>query len=344
MKEFYVVLDIPPEGGYVPGSDVTGHVVLVTDEAKSGYTSIEVSLKGYASVHWSETQGTGDDRRTVWYSSREEYVAKTAILWNKQNSPDGLLEAGTYKFQFSLSFQPFSRVVYGLVLPPTYHGLNGRIVYEVQAVIVKASALKINKRVSVEFPYSTVVDLNASPGILSPQMLQVQKTLCCLCCATGPISLTARIPRSGFCVGVRDAVSVEVDIENGSNRQIRYLQAELIKRVICTAQGHHEVSENTIRHINSNTPIQPGSNSSWKPHPLSIPNTEASITTCGIIELRYILKVQAVVSGAVNPKVEFTLLLGNVPISGVEGSQPLLPSAPLATASYPAPTLVKPPS
>ena len=76
VKQFCVVLDNPPENGYVPNSDVIGHVLLVIDGAKSGYKAIEV----HATVHWSETQGTGDDRRTVFYSSCEDYVANTEFF------------------------------------------------------------------------------------------------------------------------------------------------------------------------------------------------------------------------------------------------------------------------
>ena len=79
-------------------SDVTGHVLLVTDEAKSGsYKAIEVSLKGHATVRWSETHGSGDSRRTVTYYSHEDYIANTAaVLWSKENAPDGQIAAGSH--------------------------------------------------------------------------------------------------------------------------------------------------------------------------------------------------------------------------------------------------------
>ena len=74
----------------------------------------------------------------------------------------------------------------------------------------------------------------------------------------------------------------------------------MTRRVIYTAQGHRNISEKDIRGMNRDTPIQPGNSSSWKSFPLSIPNIEPSITTCSIIELRYVLKVQAVISGTIN--------------------------------------------
>ena len=84
MKEFRVVLAPLPDNGYLAAnSDVTGHVLLVTDEAKSGYKAIEVTLKGYATVCWSETEGSGDNERTVTYYSHEDYIANTAVLWSK---------------------------------------------------------------------------------------------------------------------------------------------------------------------------------------------------------------------------------------------------------------------
>ena len=67
VKDFRVVLAPLPDGYVKDNSDVTGHVMLVTDEAKSGYKAIEVSLQGYATVRWSETHGSGDSRRTVTY-------------------------------------------------------------------------------------------------------------------------------------------------------------------------------------------------------------------------------------------------------------------------------------
>ena len=332
MKEFRVVLAPLPGNGYLAAnSDVTGHVLLVTDEAKSGYKAIEVTLKGYATVCWSETEGSGDNERTVTYYSHEDYIANTAVLWSKDSAPGGQIAPGSYQFQFSLRFQAD-----GGPLPPSFHSTVGKIVYEVEAVIIKTAALKFNTKFAVELPYSPAIA--ADPGVLEPKILQVQKTLCCLCCASGPISITARIPRSGYCIGVGDTIPLEVDIENGSSRQIRQLQAILIRMVTYIAQGHHRSQPKNLLLVSSGTPIQPGNSSTWRPPPLSIPDTEPSITTCKIINLGYILKVQAIISGVIiYPNVNFNLFLGNVPVSGIDGSQPLPSSALPATDPYPAP-------
>ena len=131
------------------------------------------------------------------------------------------------------------------------------------------------------------------------------------------------MPRKGFCIGV-DAIPFEVDIENGSNRQVRYLQAKLVKSVVYTARGHHQYDHKTVASANSD-PIEPGRSLSWKPSPLAIPTTEPTMSNCKIIQLNYSLRVQGVISGAINPHVDFDLFLGNVPLNST-GQQ--LPAAP----------------
>ena len=112
-----------------------------------------------------------------------------------------------------------------------------------------------------------------------------------------------------------------MDIENGSNRQIRELKATLIRRVKFTAQSlnilDHAWGTNIVesRHwlvAISNTPIQPGNSSLWAPPPLHIPNTGPSITNCQIIRFGYVLRVEAVIFGATNLIIEFDIFLGNV--------------------------------
>ena len=311
VKDFQLLITPPPQGVFV--SDVTGHVLVVTEEAKQSYKCIQVTLRGYADVRWSETHGSGDNRRTVTYHSHEDYIYQTVILWSRENALNHELSPGSYQFPFALTLQPSGRP-----LPPSFEGTVGHIRYEVEATIVRASALKRNERITAQIAVAPVVDPNIVPNVRLPKVLQVEKTLCCLCCASGPISLTARVPRTGFCI-IQDAIPFEVDIENGSNRRIRQLVAQLQKQVVYTAQGHHQYSIRTVAEVASD-PIEPGNSRSWRPPPLPVPATEPTIASCSIIQVNYYLKIKAAISGAINPHVDFVLFLGNVPLSGVEGA------------------------
>ena len=326
VKEFQVVLTPPPQGIYSLSSDVIGHVFLVTDATKRGYKSITVTLKGYADVKWTEKHG----KRTVTYHSHKNYIDQTLVVWNRESAPDHQLAPGSYQFPFALKMRSRRAIP-----PHPFEGSFGRIRYEVEATIVKAAALKINKRFAVQIPYTPVVDPNADPNLKVPKILQKEKTLCCLCCVSGPISLTARVSRTGFCIG-QGAIPFEADIENGSNRRIGYLQAQLQRKVMYTVQGRHRYDVKTLAKVSSD-PIEPGNSLSWRPPPLPVPATEPTITNCSIIQVLYYLKIQASISGAINPHVDFLVFLGNVPLGGIEGAtvtQPL-PSAPVPAAYGP---------
>ena len=312
VKEFQLFITPPPRGVFV--SDITGHVLVVTEEAKQGYKCIQVTLRGYADVRWSESYGSGGNQTTVTYHSHEDFFYQTVILWSRENALNHELSPGSYQFLFALTLQPSGRP-----LPPSFEGTVRHIRYEIEATIVKASALKRNKRITAQVAVAPVVDPNIVQNVRLPKVLQVEKTLCCpVCCASGPITLTARVPRTGFCI-VQDAIPFEVDVENGSNRRIRQLVAQLQKQVVYTAQGHQQYSIKTVAGVASD-PIEPGNTRSWRPPPLPVPATEPTIVSCSIVQVNYYLKIKASISGAINPHVDFDLFLGNVPLRGVESA------------------------
>ena len=76
---------------------------------------------------------------------------------------------------------------------------------------------------------------------------------------------------------------------------------------------------------------------------ISVPDTEPSITNCKIITLDYILRIHIIAASVFEtPRVEFNLLLGNVPVDGSKHSQPLPPSALETDPSTLYPQLAKP--
>ena len=219
-------------------------------------------------IRWTVESSRQNSRRTVIGSHEDIIITNTAVLWSDEGVADGQIPAGSHQFSFSLRFQPDGP------LPPSLHSTYGNIVYEVEAVIVKKASTDFNSSVAnvttspIELLYSSVIDPNTTPGVLEPKLLQVQRSLRFLCCASGSISLTARIPRSWFSVGIGDAIPLEVDIENGSSRQIR-LRANLIKSATYFADDycHHTQQLRNFLLVNSGL-VQPGSSLSWRPPPL----------------------------------------------------------------------------
>lgn len=69
-----------------------------------------------------------------------------------------------------------------------------------------------------------------------PQMTvqgQNQKTLCCLCCASGPLSAEFSLQRRGYVPG--EAVPLSAHIENSSNRLISksHVDLKMVRRRAC---------------------------------------------------------------------------------------------------------------
>ena len=316
MKDFQLQLNYPSQGVYFPGMTVTGTVFAVSDEPKD-YKAIQVKIIGFAHVHWSETSGTGENRRTHYYTSHEDYLNTFIRVWDKDTSAGGgQFPAGSYQF-------PFSLTLIGNNLPASYDGTVGEIKYKIEARVIKDGLLKRDTICETTIKVVNVVEINR-PDLLQPKSMEVQKTLCCLCCASGPIVITARTPRTGYCI-LQDSIPVEVSVENGSSREVRQIVASIHKMVHYTAQGHHRYDSLDVATIASE-PVPAHNTTVWQPPPLVVPATSATSINCGILQVNYFLRVKAAISWAINPTIDIPLVLGNVPLPGTEASpQPTMP-------------------
>jgi hypothetical protein len=308
MKEFTLKLNNPPSGVYFPGMVVSGTVSVTNDEPKD-YDALRVSLVGGANCHWSESHGTGDDRRTEYYSSSETYINTFVVIWDKQASGGGLFPPGSYTYPFSLQ-------IVGDNLPPSFNGSVGRIVYQIEARVVKSGLLKFDHKVHSEITLANLVHTNV-PHLLQPARGEVQKTICCWCCASGPIVISLSIPRSTYCIHT-DAIPFEVHVENGSRRAVN-ITASINQVVLYVAQRRHRRCSHVLASVSSGA-IATHNTTSWSPGPLPVPQTETTIDNCSIIKVSYLFKISASIPGVVfDPFVCIPVLVGNVPLqsSGV---------------------------
>ena len=309
MKDFKLQLNYPPQGVYFTGMTVTGTVLAVSDEPKN-YKAIEVKIIGFAHVHWSESHGSGENVRIETYTSHEDYLDTSVCVWDKDTSAGGgQFPAGSYLFPFSLQ-------LVGNNLPASYEGTVGQIKYTIEARVIK-SMLKRDILCETTIKVANVVEIN-HPNLLQPKSMEVEKTLCCLCCASGPIVITTRIPRTGYCV-IQDSIPMEVSVENGSSREVRQIVASIHKLVDYTAQGHHRHDSLDVATIASE-PVPAHNTTIWKPPPLAVPDTPATSINCGILQVNYFLRVKAAISWAINPTIDIPLVLGNVPLPGIEAT------------------------
>jgi hypothetical protein len=287
-----------PNQDYYPGGTVSGNLLLDVDEPKS-YKQILVQFVGRSYVHWTESCGDEDGETTETYTSSEAYVDLTTIAWNSQQAPDGNLPPGQYSWPFSFNIPPTA--------PSSFDGNVGNIRYSLVATIV-TGMLKFNHNVEVRIPVLQLVKIT-DQRLLQPVRQEVQKTVCCLCCASPPIVLSVAAPKTGFCVG--ESFPLHVSLENGSSRRVN-ITATIVQHVRYYAQAHHRHSSNTLSALRSDE-IEPHATQDWDPT-VVIPTSGVDIihdSSCRNINVFYSLKVNCDIPGSIDLAVNIPIQLGN---------------------------------
>ena len=331
MKVFQMQLNNPPKGVYFPGMTVKGTIQVVNDEP-ANIKAIDVEVVGQAHVQWRESKRNCP---TENYISHESYLNGDTRVWDKETSAGGgYFPVCNRQFPFSIQL--------GSNLPTTYEDSVGYIKYTIEARVVRDDPKMCDAVCASNIKVIDPVKINR-PDLLQPKSMEVQKTLDSFCCTSGPIVITARIPRTGYCIQL-DSIAVEVSVENGSSQKIQKIIASIHKLVTYTAQGQDCCDIHKVVSVGSQ-PIQPHDTVIWQPPPIVIPNTPATLTNCSILQINYILRVKAAVTWAINasnviPTIDIPIVLGNVPLeSGQQSGGPLLqqelePPPPEATSYY----------
>ena len=322
-------LELNNQGVYVVPGEVTGTIVVVTDEPKS-YNAITVALKGFADVHWTEHHTVRDDQgnqrtETRHFHSHEDYINEVIVLWNKEQVPNRVLNPGQH-------ILPFRFALLSGRLPSSFVGEHGHIRYEIEAKI-STGLFHFDKKIFAIVQIVDRVDINV-PALMNPVQYEDEKTLGCLCCASPPISLTVNLPRRGFCIG--ETIPLTASLDNGSERVIT-LRATVTQTVTFHAHGHthghthgygHRSTRTSSHRLNSfqSPPVQGRTTFQWTPaEQLAIPSAIPTIANCGIISLQYTLLVEAVIPWGINAAINIPITLGNVPPQSMAGQQPLPP-------------------
>ena len=313
VKDFRLELNY--QGVQVTPREVSGTVVVVTDEAKP-YNAITVTLRGYADVYWTESSGSGENETTHSYGAHEDYINEIIVLWNVEQIPNRVLNPGQYVF-------PFKFVMRSDRLPSSVEGLCGKIRYEVEARICSTGLFHFDKKVLVIIQVVDRVDIN-DPALMNPAQFVEEKTICCLCCASPPISLTANVPRTGFCIGERIPFTASLDNSSG-----RAISLRAILGMIVTFRAERNLTRSTQElGAFQSPPVQGHTTFQWTPtEQLVIPPAIPTVANCGIISLHYYLIIQAIIPHATNATIYIPITVGNVPPAQAQfvGPQPLPP-------------------
>ena len=278
-------------GTYDTGSAVRGDAVLDVSEPKS-YKQISVRFVGKTRVSWELSAFDMSTIRTK-ISDEEYFVNDAAILWSKEQSLDGKLAPGQYRWPFSFHIPHDA--------PPTFEGKSGNISYSLVATI-KTGRIRHDRHVKLSIPVKQVVIIS-DPHLFQPRCKEVQKRVCCCCCASGAVVLNVTVPKTGFCIGKK--LTLHASIENGSNQRLK-LKAFINKQTLYSAKGRHRRHESVIVIRNSDQ-IAARSTQEWDPS-ITIPETD--IVHCRFIKMSFTLTVSAIFTAASALTLSMPITLG----------------------------------
>ena len=281
---------------FFPGQTINGRVILRCQEQKR-LRGIYLNLVGRAYVSWSTGYEPGQTTRTV--TAEEPYFNFRVNLWGGDGGCQQL-PPGNYEW-------PFSFQLPSVVLPTSYEGNSGKIRYWLEARMDRPR--KFDHVSKFAFTILERVDLNLSQEDLNaPRRGEGQKTLGCLCCESGPLTLAVSTNRSAYCAG--EKILLNARLENNTNIEMEFMKATLRRRMTLYARGEIREGKVKVAQIQTTGGIPARQIFEWNQEPLPIPACPPSSHTCRIIHTDYLLDVEI----SFNLHVILPIVIGTEPL------------------------------
>ena len=230
-----------------------------------------------------------------------------------------------------------------MVLPTSFESHHGYIRYSLTSRMQRP--WKFDHVATRAITVNELIDINTE-RLLTPLSSSNEKTICCLCCASGPVSLSATIDRAGYCPG--ESISISTEAENHSSRQITAVRATLKQTVAYYGRykrqsrstgishsrmhRHRGISHSSAGYIESRIiqriqgpGIEAGGTSNWNNELLPIPATVPTINSCRILNISYAVTVTLDIPSAIDLHVTIPITIGNVPFKGSESTSAAYP-------------------
>uniref|UniRef100_A0A2A4K4A1 Arrestin C-terminal-like domain-containing protein n=1 Tax=Heliothis virescens TaxID=7102 RepID=A0A2A4K4A1_HELVI len=324
IKEANIYLD-NQFNTYYAGQTINGRIEYVFDSPKK-VRGIHVKIKGEAHTEWRESrneensEGKTESTDTM-HTGHEEYFQVSYYLLGSNSGNEIEIPAGKQVYNFTCTLPP--------VLPSSFEGQYGYVRYTVKVTLDRP--WKFDQETKMAFTVINAFDLNLNPSYKEPIHIQLEKTFCCFCCASPPLSVDVQAPVSGYVPGQKIPIRVEVD--NKSNVQLHLVKMFLRKVVTyrATSPTNQTKKIKDIVLTIQEGPAPAGTTKSWDLVMEVPPIPPSDLVNCNIIDLDYDFKVECVVSGMhLNMSGKKYIAIGTVPLVGMVGQA--VPTAPVADA------------
>ncbi|KAM3925878.1 arrestin domain-containing protein 4 [Leptodactylus fuscus] len=286
-----IVLENERKNGYAEGESVSGQVIVEVLE-DTHVLGLYLYARGGAFASFTMTrEGEG-----------VECLNKEITLLAVSTGETHMFTAGSHTLPFRLQLPDGPLVT-------SFTGRYGRVQYQLTAVLERPLVPKYS--VDCELRITSRIDVN-SPPLLSPVERSKEKMVGCWLCTSGPISLSAKIGRKGYCNG--EAIPIYAEIENGSSRLV-VPKAAIFQIQSFIVHGKMKTHRQMLAKVRGNH-IASGSTETWSGKMLKIPPVTPTIADCHIIRVEYVLAVYIHIPGTKKLIVELPLVIGTVPFNG----------------------------
>lgn len=266
------------------------------------FRALELTMKGDSSVHWSESHGSGKNRRTVHYRSNECYMDIKVFLFG--NGKDkAVIKTGSHRFPFAITLP--------LTLPSSFQGEHGNVIYSLKCKVDRP--WKVDNKVQLMLSIVSLLDLNYQPTAMMPITATNTKTFGCLMCKSGPLTATLNAEKGGYVSG--ETLMFNAQIENNSNKLMTKSSIKIIESTTYKTSRKQRTWKRTVcRHDKEGIP--PGGSFSWENIGLLIPPLPPSnLINCNIIDVDYVLELSVDPSGiGFDLEVVAPIIIGTIPL------------------------------
>ncbi|KAM9393970.1 arrestin domain-containing protein 3-like [Pholidichthys leucotaenia] len=263
---------------FSPGDTITGTVTFSLNE-DTKVKKVVVKAEGQAHVRFRK--GTGDRRKTHFATRRYFKVKKYHV---EEKDGGTVLPKGHHHFNFSL------KIPQGDV-PPSFKGFHGNITYMLQAKISRSWHVpSITKK-----PFKLLSNFSRyADRAMSPQHLSMNQ---------GKSTISATVDRMACSPG--DTISIVAKVSSSKTVKPKFKLVQIMKYF---AVGASDTTLQTLIKM-AGDEVKPGSTETVSCQ-LRVPhNAEYTIQNCDIIRVEHRLKVYLDISWAVDPEVEFPLVI-----------------------------------
>ncbi|CAI6363912.1 unnamed protein product [Macrosiphum euphorbiae] len=223
VENVQIIFD-EPTAVFTPGQTISGRVSIVISNSSLNIKYIQLKFLGEASVSWYERRNevryrSRRGRRSFnrYFTSKEDYFKniKNKFFLVGAEKGKSQLEVGEYVYPFNFSL-PHE-------IPSTFKGEYGEVFYTAKVKINVPLRMIIEKKTT--FEVISPVHLNEEPSLAEPKTALKEKFYCCFLCKSGPMTLIAYIPYSGFIPG--QSIPVTVELDNNSNVYVKSIEIKL---------------------------------------------------------------------------------------------------------------------